>query len=307
MSVMVFGHKSPDTDSTGSPIIWAWYLKHVKNIDTEPVLLGQPNSEALFMLDYWGIEKPKIIDNLDSGSSVVIVDTNNPDELPENINDCEIQTIIDHHKLVGGLQTKHPIDVVIRPLACTATVMIEIMGADITTKMPTMIKGAALSCILSDTLEFRSPTTTDLDKSIAKKLAKDLGIDMKSYASQLFTAKSDVSNYTDPELILMDSKKYNVGDKKLRISVMETTKPAEILKRKKSLLKAMEEIEEKESVDQILFFVIDILKEEATLLMPNNLVKEITEKSFGKSSEGDTIVLPGILSRKKQIIPQLKL
>lgn len=307
MSVMVFGHKSPDTDSTGSPIIWAWYLKHVKNIDTEPVLLGQPNSEALFMLDYWGIEKPQIIDNLDSGSSVVIVDTNNPDELPENINDCEIQTIIDHHKLVGGLQTKHPIDVVIRPLACTATVMIEIMGADITTKMPTMIKGAALSCILSDTLEFRSPTTTDLDKSIAKKLAKDLGIDMKSYASQLFKAKSDVSNYTDPELILMDSKKYNVGDKKLRISVMETTKPTEILKRKKSLLKAMEEIEEKEGVDQILFFVIDILKEEATLLMPNNLVKEITEKSFGKSSEGDTIVLPGILSRKKQIIPQLKL
>ena len=307
MSVMVFGHKSPDTDSTGSPIIWAWYLKHVKNIDTEPVLLGQPNSEALFMLDYWGIEKPQIIDNLDSGSSVVIVDTNNPDELPENINDCEIQTIIDHHKLVGGLQTKHPIDVVIRPLACTATVMIEIMGADITTKMPTMIKGAALSCILSDTLEFRSPTTTDLDKSIAKKLAKDLGIDMKSYASQLFTAKSDVSKYTDPELILMDSKKYNVGDKKLRISVMETTKPTEILRRKKSLFKAMEEIEEKEGVDQILFFVIDILKEEATLLMPNNLVKEITEKSFGKSSGGDTIVLPGILSRKKQIIPQLKL
>ena len=307
MSVMVFGHKSPDTDSTGSPIIWAWYLKHVKNIDTEPVLLGQPNSEALFMLDYWGIEKPQIIDNLDSGSSVIIVDTNNPDELPENINDCEIQTIIDHHKLVGGLQTKHPIDVVIRPLACTATVMIEIMGADITTKMPTMIKGAALSCILSDTLEFRSPTTTDLDKSIAEKLALDLGIDMKSYASQLFKAKSDVSNYTDPELILMDSKKYYVGEKKLRISVLETTKPAEILKRKKSLLKAMEEIEEKESVDQILFFVIDILKEEAILLVPNNLVKEITEKSFGKSSGGDTIVLPGILSRKKQIIPQLKL
>ena len=307
MSVMVFGHKSPDTDSTGSPIIWAWYLKHVKNIDTEPVLLGQPNSEALFMLDYWGIQIPQIIDKLDSGSSVVIVDTNNPDELPENINDCEIQTIIDHHKLVGGLQTKHPIDVVIRPLACTATVMIEIMGADITTKMPTMIKGAALSCILSDTLEFRSPTTTDLDKSIAKKLAKDLGIDMKSYASQLFTAKSDVSNYTDPELILMDSKKYDVGDKKLRISVLETTKPAEILKRKKSLLKAMEEIEEKEGVDQILFFVIDILKEEATLFIPNELVKEITEKSFGKISGGDTIVLPGIVSRKKQIIPQLKL
>ena len=306
MSVLVFGHKSPDTDSTGAPIIWAWYLKHIKETDAEPVLLGQPNSEALFMLDYWEINMPRIIDKLDDGSTVVIVDTNNPDELPDNINECEIQGIIDHHKLIGGLETNRPIDVIIRPLACTATVMIEIMGSSLT-QMPRAFKGAALSCILSDTLAFRSPTTTDLDKSIAKNLAQDLSIDIETFASQLFKAKSDISKYTDPELIMMDSKKYDVGGKKLRISVMETTQPEQILGRKKSLLQAMEDIEENEGVDQILFFVIDILNEEATLFVPNKLVKEIAEKSFGSSCIEDTVVLPGVLSRKKQIIPQLKL
>jgi len=173
--------------------------------------------------------------------------------------------------------------------------------------MPRAVKGAALSCILSDTLAFRSPTTTDLDKSTAKNLAQDLNIDIETLASQLFKAKSDISKYTDPELILMDSKKYDLGDKKLRISVMETTQPEQILKRKKSLLQAMKDIEESEGVDQILFFVIDILNEEATLFVPNELVKGIAEKSFGGSCIEDTVVLPGILSRKKQIIPQLKL
>ncbi len=306
MSVLVFGHKSPDTDSTGAPVIWAWYLNHIQKTDAEPILLGQPNSEALFMLDYWGIDMPRIIDKLDEGSSVIIVDTNNPDELPENINQCEIQGIIDHHKLIGGLETNRPIEVIIRPLACTATVMIEIMGTSIA-QMPRAVKGAALSCILSDTLAFRSPTTTDLDKSTAKKLAQDLNIDIETLASQLFKAKSDISKYTDPELILMDSKKYDVGGKKLRISVMETTLPEQILERKKSLLQAMKAIEENEGVDQILFFVIDILNEEATLFVPNELVKEIAEKSFGSNCIEDTVVLPGVLSRKKQIIPQLKL
>jgi len=306
MSVLVFGHKSPDTDSTGAPVIWAWYLNHIQKTDAEPILLGQPNSEALFMLDYWGIDMPRIIEKLDEGSSVIIVDTNNPDELPENINQCEIQGIIDHHKLIGGLETNRPIEVIIRPLACTATIMIEIMGTSIA-QMPRAVKGAALSCILSDTLAFRSPTTTDLDKSTAKKLAQDLNIDIETLASQLFKAKSDISKYTDSELILMDSKKYDVGSKKLRISVMETTLPEQILERKNTLLQAMKGIEEDEGVDQILFFVIDILNEEATLFVPNKLVKEIAEKSFGSSCIEDTVVLPGVLSRKKQIIPQLKL
>jgi len=305
MTVQVFGHKSPDTDSTGSPIVWSWYLNEVKGIAAAPKLLGEPNTEAAFVLKRWNLNKPDIIAGIDAGAPVVIVDTNNPAELPEGINNADITAIIDHHKLVGGLETKGPIDITIRPLACTATIMVDLMGDD-AAKMPDAIKGAALSCILSDTLEFRSPTTTDHDRAVAEKLAADLGIDIASYASELFEAKSDISAFSDAELLRMDSKEYTVDGKEFRVSVLETTAPKLVLDRKDSLMASMVDVAKEDGADQVLLFVVDILNEEATLLVPNDLVKTVAEKSFGATVSGDTVVLPGIMSRKKQIIPNLK-
>ena len=305
MTVQVFGHKSPDTDSTGSPIVWAWYLNEIKGISAAPKLLGEPNTEAAFVLKRWNLDKPEIISGVDAGAPVVIVDTNNPAELPANINDADIQAIIDHHKLVGGLETKGPIDITVRPLACTATIMVDLMGDD-AAKMPEAIKGAALSCILSDTLEFRSPTTTAHDRAVAEKLAAELGIDIPSYASELFEAKSDVSAFSDAELLRMDSKEYTVDGKEFRVSVLETTAPKLVLDRKDSLMASMVDVATEDGADQVLLFVVDILNEEATLLVPNDLVKTVAEKSFGATVTGDTVVLPGIMSRKKQIIPNLK-
>ncbi|NNF24111.1 MAG: manganese-dependent inorganic pyrophosphatase [Rhodobacteraceae bacterium] len=306
MTIQVFGHKSPDTDSTGSPIIWAWYLSQIKGTPAEPRLLGEPNTEAAFVLKRWNLDKPQIIDRVEPGAPVVIVDTNNPAELPDAINEADIQGIIDHHKLVGGLETKGPIDITIRPLACTATIMYELIG-DYIAQMPTGIKGAMLSCILSDTLEFRSPTTTQTDTAIAWALAKDLGVDIPSYAAELFAAKSDVSAFSEAELLRMDSKEYLVAGKQFRISVLETTAPGQVLERKDALIAAMGPVAQEDGADQVLLFVIDILNEEATLLVPNDLVKSVAEKSFGAAVTGDTVVLPGIMSRKKQIIPNLTL
>jgi len=305
MTIQVFGHKSPDTDSTGSPIIWAWYLNEVKGTPAEAKLLGEPNTEAAFMLTRWDLPKPEIIADVADDAAVVIVDTNNPAELPANINGADVQAIIDHHKLVGGLETKGPIDITVRPLACTATILIDLMGED-AARMPDWAKGAALTCILSDTLEFRSPTTTDHDRAVAEKLATDLGIAIPAYASEMFAAKSDVSAFSDAELLRMDSKEYEIAGKKFRISVLETTSPAIVLDRKNSLVESMQSVAAEDGVDQVLLFVIDILKEEATLLVPNDLVKTVAEKSFGATVAGDTVVLPGIMSRKKQIIPNLK-
>lgn len=305
MTTLVFGHKSPDTDSTGSPIIWAWYLNQIKGVEAKPVLLGEPNTEALFMLDRWKLDKPDIISELADDTPVVIVDTNNPAELPDNINDADIRQIIDHHKLVGGLETKGPIDIRIEPLACTATIMWKMIGKNVA-QMPENIKGVMLSCILSDTLEFRSPTTTQEDKAIAHDLAKDLGIDVSGYAAEMFAAKSDVSAFSEAELLRMDSKEYEVGGKQFRVSVLETTSPAQVLDRKDALMAAMPGVASDDGADQVLLFVVDILNEEATLLVPNDLVKSVAEKSFGASVTGDTVVLPGIMSRKKQIIPNLK-
>ena len=305
MTIQVFGHKSPDTDTTGSAIVWAWYLNEVKGTPAEAVLLGEPNTEAAFMLTRWGFEKPAIIEDVADDAPVVIVDTNNPAELPANINNADIQAIIDHHKLVGGLETKGPIDITIRPLACAATILIDLMGED-AAKMPDAIKGAALTCILSDTLEFRSPTTTDHDKAVAEKLAADLGLNITDYASEMFAAKSDVSAFSDAELIRMDSKEYEVDGTKFRVSVLETTAPEIPLNRKDSLMETYATVKAEDDVDEVLLFVVDILKEEATLLVPNDLVKGVAEKSFDATVDGDTVVLPGIMSRKKQIIPNLK-
>ena len=303
MTIQVFGHKSPDTDSTGSPIIWAWYLSEIKGTAAEAKLLGEPNTEAAWLLERWDLTKPEIIADVADDAAVVIVDTNNPAELPANINGADVQAIIDHHKLVGGLETKGPIDITIRPVACTATIMHDLMG-DI--DMPDWIKGTMLTCILSDTLEFRSPTTTDHDKAVAQKLAADLGIDIPSYAAEMFAAKSDVSSFSDAELLRMDSKEYEVDGTKFRVSVLETTSPAIVLDRKASLMESMTTVASEDGVDQVLLFVVDILNEESTLLVPNDLVKSVAAKSFDATAEGDSVVLPGVVSRKKQIIPNLK-
>ena len=305
MTTFVFGHKSPDTDSTGSPLIWAWYLSEVRGEDAEARLLGEPNTEARFVAQRWGFDLPPIIDDVAEGQPCVVVDTNNPAELPANINGADLRAIIDHHKLTGGLETKAPIDITIRPLACTATIMHQMMGED-AAKMPEGIKGLMLSCILSDTLEFRSPTTTETDRALAVALAGDLGVSIPDYAAEMFAAKSDVSAFSAAELLRMDSKEYEVDGVKFRVGVLETTAPQTVLARKDEIMAAMAQVAEEDGVDQVLLFVVDILNEEATLLVPNELTKTVAEKSFGATVSGDTVVLPGIMSRKKQIIPALK-
>ena len=306
MTIKVLGHKSPDTDSTGSPIIWAWYLTKVKGTPAEAFLLGEPNTEAAFVLKHWELKKPTIISDVTAADTVVIVDTNNPAELPPSINEASVVGIIDHHMLVGGIKTRTPIDITIRPLACTATILHDLIGADLA-KAPKAIKGAMLSCILSDTLEFRSPTTTPHDKAVAVKLAADLGVSIPDLATKLFEAKSDVSSFSDAALLRMDSKEYSVAGKELRVSVLETTAPKVVLDRKASLMASMVDVAREDGADQVLLFVVDILREEATLLVPNDLVRQMAEASFGCKVTGDTVVLPGIMSRKKQIIPALKL
>jgi len=305
MTTLVFGHKSPDTDSTGSPILWAWYLNDIKGVDAKPMLLGEPNTEALFVLEHWNLDKPEIMVELAADTPVVIVDTNNPGELPANINDANITGIIDHHRLVAGLETRGPIEINIQPLACTATIMYKMIGED-WSKAPIAVKGAALSCILSDTLEFRSPTTTEEDRAVATAIAEDLGVDMTAYAADMFAAKSDVSAFSDAELLRMDSKEFDLNGTGLRVSVLETTSPAPLMARKDALIAAMPGVAAEDGAAEVLLFVVDIIKEEATLLIPNDAVKNIAEKSFGADVTGDHVVLPGIMSRKKQIIPNLK-
>lgn len=302
--IKVFGHLSPDTDATGSAIVWAWYLTDKTGKQAKPYVLGELNKETEFALSRWEVDTPALLESIDPGDEVVIVDTNNPQELFENINEATILEIIDHHKLTGGIETAGPATVTMRPLASTASVLFDLMG-DI--ELPDYIAGILLTCILSDTLEFRSPTTTPHDKDIAEKLATRLGITISDYAAEMFAAKSDISDFTDSGLINLDSKKYGIGEMNFRVSVIETTNPAVVLERKAGIVTAINELITQESdVDEVLFFVVDILNEEATVFTYNDRVKTIIEKSFAVTVESDTEVLPGIVSRKKQILPNLK-
>jgi manganese-dependent inorganic pyrophosphatase len=305
--IKVFGHISPDTDATVCAVIWAWYLNTHTTHKAEPFVLGSLNKETQFVLNRWNTPEPALLETLTADDTVVIVDTNNPEELPANLSEAKIMQIIDHHRLVGGIKTDYPFDITMRTLASTASVMHDLMGSHAET-MPDDIAGLMLSCILSDTLAFRSPTTTPHDKDIAEKIAAKLGLDINAYADEMFAAKSDISDYTDIGLVHMDSKKFALGDKNIKISVVETTSPAAILARKEGIITAIENLKnEEKDVDDVLFFIVDILKEEATVFTYNELTKGIVEASFGVSADSDTEVLPGIVSRKKQIIPSLKL
>ncbi len=301
----IFGHTSPDTDSTGSPLIWAWYRTEHCNRPATAHVLGPPNKEALFVLERWGFDQPTLLADIEDGDEVIIVDTNNPDELPANIANATILEIIDHHFLAGGLVTRTPIPVTLRPLACTATIMHDMMTCE-RAAIPDPIKGLILSCILSDTMAFRSPTTTDHDRSVALQLAKDLDLDIDTYADEMFAAKSDLSDCSDPDLLQLDSKLYTTGGTKLRISVLETTAPDQLLARKEGLLAAIRHALQGDDCDQILLFVVDILNESSTLFLPNDTVRGIARKSFGVESSTDHVILPGIVSRKKQIIPRIE-
>lgn len=304
--IKVFGHLAPDTDATGSAIIWAWYLNTHTSQEAVPYVLGSLNNETEFVLSHWNVPAPQLLESIVEGDSVVIVDTNNPQELFSNINSANITAIIDHHKLVGGIETQGPIEITMRPLASTASVIHDLLGAH-ARNLPREIAGIMLSCILSDTLEFRSPTTTPHDKDIAEKLAAQLGVQISEYANALFEAKSDISSFTDSGLVKLDSKKFEVGGKNFRVSVVETTRPQSVLDRKAGILEAILTLKKEETdIDDVLFFIVDILKEEATVLTYNDLVKEVITKSFGVTVAGDSEVLPGIVSRKKQILPALK-
>lgn len=301
----VIGHLAPDTDSTCAPIVYAWYLNQ-KGIDAKAYVTGELNREAEFVLNHFGVEKPELLKTLVDGDQYFLVDTNNPEELVDGYKEAELMGIVDHHKLVGGLDTESPIHVTIRPVACTMTVIWELMARDGITDVSREIAGLMLAAIVSDTLKFTSPTTTEEDKKIAENLAKISEEDIDKLAEEMFAAKSNLEGMSAKDILLSDSKKFELGDKKLRVSVLETTKPENSLSMKEDLLDAMNELKEEEGLEGIFFFAVDILNTESRLIVCGDFEKEVAEKAFEGEFENGVMELEGVVSRKKQMIPNIQ-
>ena len=302
--IKAFGHRSPDTDATSSAIVWAWFLNTHRQQKAQAYILGETNTETDFVLEHWGFALPPLLEEISEGDRVAIVDTNNLDELFPNINNAHIVSIVDHHKLAGNLSTSHPPEIVIQPYACTMTVMYNIMNIEVN-ELPENIAGLMLSGILSDTLEFRSPTTTETDIQLAKKLAVSLDVHISDYATEMFNAKSDISHILPKDLVRLDSKIYEVQGKKVRVSVIESTNPSIALEKYDDIVNAFPKVAQEDEIDDILFFVIDILNQEAHFFIHNDFARDIARNAFQvEVTENDkTVVLPGVVSRKKQIIP----
>lgn len=304
--IKVIGHLAPDTDSTCAPIVYTWYLSEKKDMEARPFVTGEFNREAKYVLERFGFHTPELLTKLTKEDEFVVVDTNNPDELVEGHADAKLLEIIDHHKLVGGLSTPDPISITIRPWACTMTVMWDIMKQDGVAELPSEIAGIMLAAILSDTLKFTSPTTTEMDTLAAEELAEMAGVEIDELAEEMFAAKSDLTGMSAKDLLLVDSKVFELGDKKVRIAVLETTKPENSLDMKAELMSAIEELRAEQELDGVFFFAVDILNTKSHLVVNGDFEKEIAEKAFESEFVDDVMELDGVVSRKKQIVPNIE-
>lgn len=300
--ITVIGHKAPDTDATCSPIVFAWYLNKTDR-EALSYIAGQFNRETEFVLKHFNVSTPETKTSFEDGEEIVILDTNNPEELIDNVENAKILEIVDHHKL-AGLKTESPLKITMKPVGCTATLVYQIIKSEGLT-LESDMAGLLLSAILSDTLKFTSPTTTKDDQDAAEELSKISGEDMEELANAMFDAKSNLEGMSAKEILLSDSKVFEMNGKRIRVSSHETTKPENAKNMKPELLTAINEIKNEEGLDGMFFFVVDILNSNAQLLTWTDEEKEKASKAFDVQYE-DFVLLPGVVSRKKQIVPNLE-
>lgn len=233
---------------------------------------------------------------------VILVDHNERGQAVEGIEEAKIVEVIDHHRL-GGIQTSEPIFTHAEPVGCTATIVAN-MHWQQDVDIPAPVAGMLLSAILSDTVLFKSPTCTPYDKKTAERLAEIAGVDLKEYGMAMLKAGSGIGDMTPMEIAKNDSKEFQMGDYHLLISQISVMDTKEVLGLEPQLIEAMTTICEKEGFDMSLVMVTDIL-EEATYLLYAGSPKTLIGEAFKKDASGTHVYLPGVMSRKKQIVPPL--
>jgi len=297
--IYIVGHKVPDTDSICSPIAYAFFLKK-KGKDAVPVKLNEINPETKFVLNYFKIKIPPTLKGA-AGKTLILLDHNEKEQSPDNIEKAKILQVIDHHKI--SVAFSEPIYFWTEPLGSTSTMIAKKFFLE-KIKIPREIAGLLLSAILSDTVIFRSPTTTKEDIEIAKKLGKIAKIkNLEKFGIEIKKKKMTITGLNSESLIRSDFKNYNMAKKKVGIGQIEICDFAQVEKRKAELLKKLKEISQKENYDLLILIATDIIKGSSQLLVAGEI--EYLKKAFGKKVKENTVYLPGVMSRKKQIVPPL--
>ena len=293
MSLLVFGHKNPDTDSICSSISLS-YLKNQLGIDAKPYALGEVRKEAQFALDYFKVDAPELLTDI-KGKDVVLVDHNELVQTADGIEEANIVEIVDHHKV--EISTDVPISIRVMPVGCTCTIVHKLFKEN-NVEIPKHIAGLLLSAILSDTLLFKSPTTTEMDKLACEELSKIAEVDMESYAMDMFKAGTSLDEYSIEEIVNMDFKEFDMSGKRVGIGQVFTLDIDSILAKKDEFLSYINSTE----YDMLVLAITDIIKEGSYLLYKAE-DKVISEAFAVDASQG--VFSEGVVSRKKQLVPNL--
>ena len=301
--ILIFGHKNPDTDSICSSLVEEILNKKNGWNDVEAVRLGNINKETQYVLNYLGIEAPRLIEKVEEGQGVILVDHNEFNQSVEGIEKAKIWAVTDHHR-ISDFQTAEPLYYTAKPYGCTSTILFEnfkALGHEIGKKEAILM----CSSIISDTLLLKSPTTTKYDKNALEELAKIAEIDVNEYGLEMLKAGTDLDEFSCEELINLDAKKFEKNGTKYAIAQVNTVDIEDVLKRQTDLETAINNEISKNGLDLFVLAITDILNSNSEIIALGNKAESTIQKAFGKELKDNKAFLEGVVSRKKQLLPNI--
>ena len=300
--ILVFGHQNPDTDAIGAAIAFS-HLQNQLGKDTEAVALGEPSEETQYALDYFKLAAPRVVASAkDEAAQVMLVDHNEFQQSISDIADVEILSVVDHHR-IANFETANPLYYRAEPVGCTSTIVLK-MYKENQVAIPKEIAGIMLSAIISDTLLFKSPTCTPEDVAAAKELAELAEVELEAYGLDMLKAGTNLSDKTAAVLLDLDAKSFPMGEANVRIAQINTVDLNEVRDRQAELEQAMAEEMTKNGYDLFVLVVTNILESDSELLVAGNAIDKV-EEAFQTKLTNNRALLKGVVSRKKQVVPQL--
>lgn len=300
--VIVTGHKNPDTDSICSSIVMANLAKHY-GVDSKAVRLGSLNKETEFVFKHLNMEPQELIEKVEEGQKLILVDHNEKAQSVEGRENAKVVAVIDHHR-IADFETNEPLYYLAKPYGCTATILFEEYknaGLEIDKTMGTLM----LSAIVSDTLLLKSPTYTEKDAKAVEELENITGLKASEYGLEMLKAGTDLSTYSSQEVINLDAKEFEKNGKKVVIAQVNTADINDVFSRREEIEFSMEKEIAEKKIDLFIFVITDIINTNSKIIALG-AEKELTEKAFNKKlDELDSMILEGVVSRKKQIAPQI--
>jgi len=305
MKKLVIGHKSPDTDSVVSTIVFNSYLKK-KGIEAEAVLSDKINRETKFVLNFLKVKEPRLIKKAPVGTKFYLVDHGELSQSVLGLKEEDILGVVDHHKM-GGLKTIDPIFYRSETVGSTSTLiasLFEEKGWSFDKK----IAGLLSAGIISDTLNLISSTTTAEDKRILKKLSQLAGLAPREFSQKMFLAKSDIRGMDLKKILTSDYKEYEHNGQKIGIGVVETVSPHSLSEKKEKIFEFFRKNKKEKGINFLFFGLVDIFKRETFFYLIDKEEVRVAQKAFNlplKTQPGEIVTLKGVTSRKKEILPFL--